>query len=214
MKFKPLLIAFVAVLLFIYSISSVNASWYDWFSKDSKESSQPASVDTKRENLLKLLEIIDTKSQVQNQINITLTVVESPINQLISTVKHDLPQGKQASDIIFNNYEGFKKDLITSIDYDQVYYSVYDRALNNQEVIELIQFFKTPVGQKFIKNNSAITMQIALQVQKQIVDKISQELPKLNKEIMRDFVESDYMDKMIDKFKNDLKFELKELLKE
>lgn len=213
MKFKPLLILTISLLCSVFIMNKLNAAWYDWFTGQNKQQ-QIASVTDKQQNILKLMEVMDIERQIQYQIDMVLNVMQAPLNQLMQVIKKDVPEGEQASQIIFGNYADFKQKLIKSIDYRQIYYDIYDKEFSNDEISELITMFSSDTGKKFIQNNMRLNTAVLVQIQPKVLDALVQELPKVNQKIMTDFIDSDYMDKIIDRFKSEFKNELRELIKE
>lgn len=213
---KLLLIFFIVVVMSLFSHVNLRAGVSDWFcgntNLDLTDTDSSSYSGSKQENLNILLDTMNLDNQMSEQVDLILKLSDQPLIELMRAIKKDFPEGEQASGIIHGNFSKLKQNIMDSIDYKQIYYQVYNDYYNNEEIMQLIKIFKTPIGQKLLKNNLEINKKILLAVQPKILEAIFAELPKMNKRIMTDFIDSDYLDKIIDSFKSEFKQELRKLL--
>lgn len=212
MQIRKLLKIFILVSISLFFITKVNAAWYNIFSGADANNQQVDITDLKQENLNKLLDVMDIDSQIKEQVDLILKLADQPLIKFMQSIKKDFPQGEQASEIIHGNYEQYKQKVMTSVDYRKIYYDIYDQKYDNYEILELIKMFQTKIGQKFIKTNLEINKQILLETQPKIIESLFLELPEMNKNIISEMIDSDYLDKIIDNFKLEFKQELRKIL--
>lgn len=109
-----------------------------------EEAKEPKSIDPKkREIILKLLEVADTKNMTQ----LMLDSMIEPLTAQIGRANPNLPA--EELDKLRKSYQA--EELI------EIIVPLYDKHYTQEELEGLVAFYQTPLGKKFIKTLPVLT---------------------------------------------------------
>lgn len=135
--------------------------------------SNPLIASSYDDNLKELFELTGMKNNYIQMNNIIIQQMQNgffqSIDQNISADSYTVEQRKEIGDILKNRFSEMVKDyeafVADSLPYEkverEVYIPLYKETYTENEVSELLEFYKSPVGQKTIEVGQKISQQSA-----------------------------------------------------
>ena len=122
---------------------------------------------TKQESIKELFQLMKQDSAIMKTFDSLIPMIAQKENQPMDSVAKEKAEGSMMM------FRGMVKVIISMVNEDKI--KLYDRYYTQDEINQLIAFYKSPIGRKYVTTSPEIT--------KDIVMKILKDLPDLKKKM-------------------------------
>ncbi len=139
---------------------------------------QSRSTKEREADVRRLLDVIGSKK-------VMLQVAEQMSEQIRQAMLKQLPPGERSAQIA----DAFKKKFLARINPDKIFEiagPIYERNISAADVKELIRFFESPVGQRYVQvlpkmtqETMAASIEWGQSMMKEVMGEMQQEFPEL-----------------------------------